>query len=150
MTSGTRSTAKTDRRTGCAGASAPALYVNYFEVGHNPFEFLIDCGQYHPGSVEGEGQVTMHTCVVIAPPFAKVLSELLVRAVEEHESEHGAIAPIGLQTNPFEITLSSLGDFEDRARALRARHGDGALAASGSGRTPAGDPVKRIRSRKGR
>jgi hypothetical protein len=102
-------------------AVAPAVYVNYFEVGHNPFEFLLDLGQFHPGATDCEGRVSIHTRIALAPPYAKMFSDLLARAVQEHEGEHGAIALIGEPANPFNIALGSLGEFEDRARALRSR-----------------------------
>src|SRR5262249_52710592 len=122
MTQAKSGYAKTDRPLAAAEAVAPALYVNYFEVGHNPFEFLVDLGQYNPGSSEGEGRISIHTRIAIAPPYAKMLSELLVRAVEKHEGEHGRIAQIGPQANPFDIVVSSLGDFEERVRAQRTRN----------------------------
>jgi hypothetical protein len=79
-----------------------------------------------------------------------MLSDLLARAVEEHESQHGQIALIGPQANPFDIVLSSLGDFEDRARALRARDG-GDNPIPGDAHPPMADgSAKLSRSRKGR
>jgi len=147
MTQAKSGYAKTDRPLATAEPVAPALYVNYFEVGHNPFEFLVDLGQYNPGSSEGEGRISIHTRIAIAPPYAKMLSDLLARAIEKHESEHGQIALIGSQANPFDIVLSSLGEFEERARALRT--GNGAPADSDED-PPAGDPAKLSRSRRGR
>lgn len=118
---------------------APAVYVNYFEVGHNPFEFLLDLGQFHPGAIDSEGRVSIHTRIALAPPYAKMFSDLLARAVQEHESEHGAIALIGQPANPFDIALGSLGEFEDRARALRSRdRGDAEAAIAGLSRSPKG------------
>jgi hypothetical protein len=119
---------------------APAVYVNYFEVGHNPFEFLLDLGQFHPGAIDSEGRVSIHTRIALAPPYAKMFSDLLARAVQEHESEHGAIALIGQPANapenPFNIALGSLGEFEDRARALRSRdRGDAEAAIAGLSRS---------------
>jgi hypothetical protein len=115
---------------------APAVYVNYFEVGHNPFEFLLDLGQFHPGAIDSEGRVSIHTRIALAPPYAKMFSDLLARAVLEHESEHGAIALIGQPANPFDIALGSLGEFEDRARALRSRNrGDADAAVAGRSRS---------------
>ena len=149
MTQSKSGYAKTDRPLAAAEPVAPALYVNYFEVGHNPFEFLVDLGQYNPGSTEGEGRISIHTRIAIAPPYAKMLSDLLACAVEKHESENGQIALIGLQANPFDIVLSSLGDFEDRARALRARNRNGA-PADPDGEPQAGDSAKLSRSRRGR
>lgn len=106
-----------DRADGDAGA---ALYVNYFEMGHNPFEFLIDFGQYHPGADEGDGVTAIHSRIALAPPYAKMLSDLLARSVREHEVEYGPIAAVAPPASPIDAVLSPLGDFEARARALRA------------------------------
>lgn len=106
-----------DRADSDAGA---ALYVNYFEMGHNPFEFLIDFGQYHPGASEGEGATAIHSRIALAPPYAKMLSDLLARSVREHEAEYGVIAAVAPPASPIDAVLSPLGDFEARARALRA------------------------------
>lgn len=114
-----------------AGAEMPAaLYVNYFEMGHNPFEFLIDFGQFRPAMAsadehgEGEGATVIHSRLAMAPPYAKMLSEMLVRSVRDHEHQHGEIvlpnsADI-LSPTVSEDLLAPLGDFEARARALRA------------------------------
>jgi Protein of unknown function (DUF3467) len=99
---------------------AAALYVNYFEMGQNPFEFLIDFGQYHPSAADGEGATAIHSRIAMAPPYAKMLSELLAHSIRTHEAEHGPIDTISTPTNPMDSVLSPLGDFEARARALRA------------------------------
>jgi hypothetical protein len=124
---------------GCATCVSlpPAIYVNYFEVGHNPFEFLMDLGQYHPGSADDAGRVAIHTRIAIAPPYAKMFSDLLARSVAEHENEHGAIPVIGAGSTPFDIVLSSLGEFEDRARALRASRRSDPLHETGPDGLPA-------------
>lgn len=98
-----------------------AIYVNYFELGHNPFEFLIDFGQFHPGLADGEGATAIHSRIALAPPYAKMLSALLARSVREHESEYGPIAVVGAPASPIDSVLSPLGDFEERARALRSQ-----------------------------
>lgn len=104
------------------GSDKPAaLYVNYFEMGHNPFEFLIDLGQYHPGLGQQEdGATSIHSRIAMAPPYAKMLAELLTRSVREHESEYGEIAAVAPSPGVIEGMLVPLGDFEARARALRA------------------------------
>lgn len=99
---------------------AAALYVNYFEMGQNPFEFLIDFGQYHPGGPGGEGTTVIHSRIALAPPYAKMLSDLLSHSIRSHEAEHGPIDTISPPANPMDSVLSPLGDFEARARALRA------------------------------
>ena len=150
MTQSIGGIAKNDRLPTSADPGVPALYVNYFEVGHNPFEFLIDLGQYHPGASESEGRIAIYTRIATAPPFAKMLSDLLARAVEEHESQHGQIPVICPQSNPFDIVLSSLGDFEERARALRARQRAELPVSAGARPPSADDSAKPSRSRKGR
>ena len=149
MSQGKTGYARPERPIAAAEQVAPALYVNYFEVGHNPFEFLVELGQYNPGPSEGEGRISIHTRIAIAPPYAKMLSDLLARAVEKHESEHGQIALVGPQANPFDIVLSSLGDFEDRARALRARTRSGTTDAPDDDPSAA-EPTRLSRSRRGR
>ena len=112
-----------------AASGAPSLYVNYFEAAQNPFEFLIELGQYRPGKEPAQGTLVIHTRVAMSPPYAKVLSEMLGRAVREHEQEHGAIAAIH-ETSPFDVVLGSLPEFEARARKLRAREDSDAPKAA--------------------
>jgi hypothetical protein len=119
---------------GVRRAEQASLYVNYFEVAHNPYEFLIELGQFRPSGQGNGGDLSIHTPVAISPPYAKMLSELLSRAVAEHEAEHGPIAAIGEQGAAFDIVLRSLPEeFEQRARELRelSRNaaGNGAPAA---------------------
>lgn len=114
-----------------SGADAPAaLYVNYFEMGHNPFEFLFDFGQFRPAMAsaddgsQGEGATVIHSRLAMAPPYAKMLSEMLVRSLRDHEHQHGEIilphSDDTLSPTVSEDLLAPLGDFEARARALRA------------------------------
>lgn len=103
-----------------AGAGGASLYVNYFEVGQNPFEFLIELGQYRPGTGSDAGGVVIHTRLATAPSYAKLLSILLDRAVREHEAKHGPIADFDDPISPFDIVLRSLPEFEQRAERARA------------------------------
>jgi len=98
-----------------------SLYVNYFEVAHNQYEFLVELGQYRPGRNEAAGTLSLHTRLALSPPYAKMLSDLLSRAVSEHEKGHGPIVTIAETSTPFDVVLHSLPEFEDRARQLRAR-----------------------------
>jgi len=99
----------------------PALYVNYFELGQNPFEFLIELGQYRPGATDSGGSIAIHTRIAMAPSYAKMLARLFERAVAEHELENGTIAAVDDNSaTPFDIVLKSLPEFEERARAVRA------------------------------
>jgi Protein of unknown function (DUF3467) len=62
-------------------------YANYFKVGHNAFEFLLDFGQFFPEN----GEVQFHTRIIIAPTYAKALFELLRGSIDQHEQTFGAI-----------------------------------------------------------
>jgi hypothetical protein len=55
-----------------------AKYANFFQVGFNAFEFLLEFGQ-------GEGSI--HTSIYLSPQHARMFSELLARALKEH-AEH--------------------------------------------------------------
>ena len=53
-------------------------YANFFQVGHNAFEFLIEFGQQDRG---------VHTRIYVSPQYARVLSDLLVETLAQHERE---------------------------------------------------------------
>lgn len=97
-------------------ARAPlARYTNYFEVGHNAYEFLVDFGQFQPEI----GAVTLHTRIAVGPTHAKMLSQMLGNAVRKYETENGAITIEETSGDPSEVILRSLPDFERRAVAAR-------------------------------
>jgi hypothetical protein len=108
------------RRPRLGPRSLLAHYTNYFEVGHNAYEFLIDFGQYQPESAS----VRRHTRIVTGPSHVKLLAHMLDDAIAKHEAEHGPIAEIRDPIDPPEILLRSLPDFE--RRAVRTRGGDAA------------------------
>jgi hypothetical protein len=60
-------------------------YANYFKIGYNAFEFLLDFGQ----SYEDPERARIHTRIVIGPAYARVLLEMLQRSVASFESVHG-------------------------------------------------------------
>ena len=93
-----------------------ARYVNYFEVSHNAFEFLVDFGQYQP---EG-ATVQVHSRMATSPTHAKLLCAVLANALLQFEHEHGEIADLLDEDDPLELILASLPDFEQRA--VRARN----------------------------
>lgn len=92
-----------------------AAYANYFEVGHNAFEFLIDFGQYQPEA----DAVTMHSRMATGPVHAKLLAGLLSDAVARFEAEHGPIADVA-EAAAFVPLLIPPPDFEQRAALARA------------------------------
>jgi hypothetical protein len=64
-----------------------ARYANYFQVGHNAFEFLLDFGQFAEGSQEPQINVR----IVTYPVYVKFLLRTLTDAVAEYEKVYGTI-----------------------------------------------------------
>lgn len=63
-------------------------YANYFEIGNNAFEFLLDFGQTYcdePGS-------RMHSRIIVNPLYAKMLLEVLQKSVEQYEQIFGRVS----------------------------------------------------------
>jgi|SRR3954453_21389001 len=58
-----------------------ARYANFFQVGYNAFEFLLEFGQR-------EGRI--HTSIYVSPQHAKMLSDLLLGALKEYNETQGA------------------------------------------------------------
>lgn len=95
-----------------------ARYANYFEIGHNAYEFILDFGQYHPE----EEAARMHCRIITGPPYAKLLCDLLHMAIDEFEKEYGAIDPAGDELDPLEMVKQSLAGFDRGAGgAIRLR-----------------------------
>ncbi len=63
-------------------------YANFFNVGHNAFEFLLDFGQYYS---EGEAPQP-HTRIITSPIYAKELLQILCEAIDRYEQTFGTIA----------------------------------------------------------
>ena len=62
-------------------------YANYFQVGHNAFEFVVDFGQiYSDGQLEH-----IHTRIVTGPSYAREFLEVLEQSVEQYEEQFGPI-----------------------------------------------------------
>lgn len=87
-----------------------ARYTNYFEVGHNAFEFIVDLGQYQP---QGQG-VRIQTRIVTGPVFAKLLSGMLSQAVEQFELEYGVIDEASDEFDPLELVKQSIKGYDRR------------------------------------
>jgi hypothetical protein len=92
-----------------------ASYANYFEVGHNPYEFLLDFGQFQPESAN----VTLHTRIAVGPVHAKLLARMLQDALHRHEADNGPIADLTKELDPLETIMRSLPDFKQRAAKAR-------------------------------
>jgi hypothetical protein len=79
-------------------------YANYFEIGHNPFEFYVDFGQYDPQSQK----VQMHTRIVTSPAYAKMMGETLSSSIGSFEREHGPIPANSDAVDAMEMVRESL------------------------------------------
>jgi Protein of unknown function (DUF3467) len=86
-------------------------YANYIEVGHNPFEFYVDFGQYDPQSQK----VQMHTRIVTSPAYAKMMGITLSSSVESFEREHGTIPANSEEIDAMEIVRESLNRTESKS-----------------------------------
>ena len=64
-----------------------ARYANYFQVGQNAYEVILEFGQHY----EGVSQPYMHTRIVATPVYAKALLELLREAMAEYEQSFGKL-----------------------------------------------------------
>jgi hypothetical protein len=62
-------------------------YANYFKVGHNALEFLLDFGQLYAESQEAH----FHTRIVTNPTYAKALLALLRESIAQYEQTFGVI-----------------------------------------------------------
>jgi len=63
-------------------------YANYFKVGHNAYEFIIDFGQYYPENDQAE----LYTRIITSPAYAKSLIETLQESIERYETSFKTIA----------------------------------------------------------
>ena len=73
----------------CAPQMISALYVNYFEVGHNPFEFLIDLGQYRSDG-DDVGAVAIHTRIAMTAGGVRRLYQVLGQLFAKQEQAAAA------------------------------------------------------------
>src|SRR5690349_21620523 len=94
--------------------SLEARYSNYFEIGHNAFEFIFDFGQYHPEDAAAH----MHSRIVTGPVYAKLLAGLLQETVERFEKEHGPIQPVNDDLDPIELVKQSIAGYDHRLKSL--------------------------------
>ena len=69
------------------GEKLMALYANWFNIGHNNFEIVIDFGQYY---AEAEKPL-IHSRIVLGPAYAKALGRLLSESLRRYEEEFGEI-----------------------------------------------------------
>jgi len=76
-----------DEGEGSTQGAIEGKYANYFQIGHNAFEFLFDFGQLY---ADGKRE-RMHTRIVTSPSYAKELLKVLGESLERYETQFGAI-----------------------------------------------------------
>jgi hypothetical protein len=62
-------------------------YANYFKIGYNAFELIIDCGQCYADNEEP----SLHTRIVTSPAYGKALLKSLRESLEDYEKSYGSI-----------------------------------------------------------
>ena len=71
----------------CGGKKIEGKYANFFKVGYNAFEFVMDFGQFYPGTDEAE----LYTRIITSPFYAKKLLVTLLESIDQFEQIHGVI-----------------------------------------------------------
>jgi hypothetical protein len=67
-----------------------AKYANYFQIGHNAIEFVIECGQFYAD----ETIPSIHTRIITSPSYVKELVELLQKSLAEHQEQFGPVRDV--------------------------------------------------------
>ncbi len=78
------------RHAGFNGSDAGRMegrYVNYFEIGHNACEFVLDFGQLFSEDAEAG----LHTRLVTNPEAARELAAVLNDALRQYERRYGGL-----------------------------------------------------------
>jgi hypothetical protein len=60
-------------------------YANYFKIGYNAFELVIDCGQCYGENEEAQ----LHTRIITSPVYGKALLKTLTESLDEYERIYG-------------------------------------------------------------
>jgi hypothetical protein len=62
-------------------------YANYFKVGYNAFEFVIEFSQFYPESEEAE----LCARIITPPIYAKTLLKTLRESIDRYDRLYGTI-----------------------------------------------------------
>lgn len=62
-------------------------YANYFKIGHNAFELIIDCGQCYADNEEPH----IHTRIITSPGYGKAMLKTLHDCINQYEKAYGRI-----------------------------------------------------------
>jgi hypothetical protein len=68
-------------------------YANYFKVGYNAYEFIIDFCRYYPENDCYSENEKAKLCerIITSPVYAKVLMNILMKSIKEYEDTLGLI-----------------------------------------------------------
>ena len=66
-------------------------YANFFKVGYNPIEFVIDFGQLYS---DAEKEM-LHTRIITSPAYARILLDVLRDSIEKYERVFGEVPKSG-------------------------------------------------------
>ena len=81
------------REEPCNDVTREGKYTNYFKIGFNAVEFVLDLGQAYDDTV----REVRHTRIVTTPTYAKALAELLLDTLARYETAHGPIPQLSAQ-----------------------------------------------------
>jgi hypothetical protein len=79
-----------DEKSGEEFSTGEGRYANYFQVGHNKYEFLVDVGQ----QFQNEEMPHVYLRIVTNPSYAKALWQTLGDSVRQFEQHYGDIAAL--------------------------------------------------------
>ena len=69
-------------------SSIEARYANFFKVGQNAFEFILEFIQFYPENKEEH----LHTRIITSPLYAKIFLKILQKSIEKYEKSFGTIS----------------------------------------------------------
>jgi len=83
----THKTKKSEGKVSECRKGLEGKYANYFKVGYNAFEFVIDFGQNYSENDHAEP----YTRIILAPVFAKALFDTLTESIGNFEQKYGTL-----------------------------------------------------------
>jgi hypothetical protein len=68
-------------------------YANFFKVGYNAYEFIMDFCRYYPENDGCSELEKAELCerIITSPVYAKVLMNILLKSIKEYEDTFGFI-----------------------------------------------------------
>ena len=78
------------KRASCESRKLEGRYANYFKIGYNAFEFVIDFGQ----SFSENDQAELCARIVTGPVYAKDFLETLKSSIDRYQKVFGPIQEV--------------------------------------------------------